>query len=65
MKNQLFNRKEKILMKQAVSKISAEKDGVFFVRAMTDASVMVRATIESSCFNGITAPAMICDFIIN
>jgi len=49
-------------MMQDVSKISAEVGGVFFVRTMTDASVMVRTAIEISRFKGISGP---CDASFN
>ena len=52
-------KKKMILIKQVVSKISAEKDGFFFARVVTDTSVTTRATIEASCFKWITASAMI------
>jgi len=49
-------------MKQEVSRISAEKDGVFFVRIMTDASVMIRTAIETPYVKGIIDP---CDAYFN
>jgi len=43
------------LLKTIGSKISADKDGVFFARLMTDVSVMGRAAIAPFCYRGVTA----------